>query len=283
MSSSSPPMPLTTLGKTANPNEYEEWLSEIDAVGGELAWIRKRKNFPTNPTKIERSSTEINLSVLHSRQVKDAIEKEAERRQLPKEEVKKEATEIIENMAQNFNLSSVKVVGYGVVKAIKNLFDAIYVNLKALRCLRERLNSDSIVFIPTHKTYADFLLLSLLCYHENVTLPAIAAGSDFQQSYFLGEALRRCGAFFIRRSFGDDAFYWAIFSEYIQTHLIHADRPLEFFVEGTRSRTGKSLHPKYGLLQCLLEPYLRAQVYDLVCLLLLLNIITVYYLCFFYR
>jgi glycerone phosphate O-acyltransferase len=136
--------------------------------------------------------------------------------------------------------------------------------LQALRTLRQRLNSDSIVFIPTHKTYADFLLLSLLCYHEDVTLPAIAAGSDFQQSYFLGEALRRCGAFFIRRSFGDDAFYWAIFSEYIQTHLIHADRPLEFFVEGTRSRTGKSLHPKYGLLQCLLEPYLRAQVYDLV-------------------
>uniref|UniRef100_A0AC34FEE3 Phospholipid/glycerol acyltransferase domain-containing protein n=2 Tax=Panagrolaimus sp. ES5 TaxID=591445 RepID=A0AC34FEE3_9BILA len=262
MSSSSPE--LTTLGRTANPTEYEEWLSEIDAVGGELAWIRKRKDFPTNPTKIERSSAEINSSVLHSRQVKDAIEKEAERRQVPKEEIRKEAAEIIENMAQNFNLPSVKVVGYGVVKAIKNLFDAIYVNLKALRSLRERLNSDSIVFIPTHKTYADFLLLSLLCYHEDVTLPAIAAGSDFQQSYFLGEALRRCGAFFIRRSFGDDAFYWAIFSEYIQTHLIHADRPLEFFVEGTRSRTGKSLHPKYGLLQCLLEPYLRAQVYDLV-------------------
>uniref|UniRef100_A0A914P6E9 Phospholipid/glycerol acyltransferase domain-containing protein n=1 Tax=Panagrolaimus davidi TaxID=227884 RepID=A0A914P6E9_9BILA len=255
---------MNPLGRTANPAEYEEWLSEIDAVGGELAWIRKRKDFPTNSTGYERSPAEINLSVLKSRQVKDAIEKESERRKVPKEEIQKEAEEIIENMAQSFSLPSVKVVGYGVIKAIKNLFDAIYVNLQALRSLRQRLNSDSIVFIPTHKTYADFLLLSLLCYHEDVTLPAIAAGSDFQQSYFLGEALRRCGAFFIRRSFGDDAFYWAIFSEYIQTHLIHADRPLEFFVEGTRSRTGKSLHPKYGLLQCLLEPYLRAQVYDLV-------------------
>ncbi|KAK6038531.1 hypothetical protein COOONC_23964 [Cooperia oncophora] len=44
-----------------------------------------------------------------------------------------------------------------------------------------------------------------------------------------------------------DHLYWAILSEYVQTHLIHGDRPVEFFVEGTRSRVGKSLHPKYGL------------------------------------
>ena len=133
-----------------------------------------------------------------------------------------------------------------------------------LQKLRSVLPTDSIVLMPTHKTYVDFLLISLLCYHEDFTLPAIAAGADFQQSLILGEALRRCGAFFLRRTFGKDKLYWVVFSEYVQNHLVHSDRPVEFFIEGTRSRTGKALHPKYGFLQMILEPYLRAEVYDLV-------------------
>ncbi|PIO69388.1 hypothetical protein TELCIR_08792, partial [Teladorsagia circumcincta] len=60
-----------------------------------------------------------------------------------------------------------------------------------------------------------------------------------------------------------DHLYWAILSEYVQTHLVYGDRPVEFFVEGTRSRVGKSLHPKYGLLQMVLEPFLRGKVFDI--------------------
>lgn len=61
-----------------------------------------------------------------------------------------------------------------------------------------------------------------------------------------------------------DQLYWALLSEYVETHIVHSDRPVEFFVEATRSRVGKSLHPKYGLLQIVLEPYLRGKVYDIV-------------------
>lgn len=58
-----------------------------------------------------------------------------------------------------------------------------------------------VVFMPTHKSYMDFLLISLLCFDRQIPLPAICAGEDFRTSAFLGEALRRCGAFFIRRTF----------------------------------------------------------------------------------
>ena len=54
----------------------------------------------------------------------------------------------------------------------------------------------------------------------------------------VGALLRRCGAYFIRRSFGKDKLYWALFTEYTQTHIINGDAPVEFFIEGTRSRTG---------------------------------------------
>ena len=70
---------------------------------------------------------------------------------------------------------------------------------------------------------------------------------------FFGWLLRNSGAFYIRRSFGDDQLYWAVFTEYVQTHLCNGDSPVEFFVEGTRSRTQKSLSPKFGkfLLTCI--------------------------------
>ena len=72
--------------------------------------------------------------------------------------------------------------------------------------------------------------------------------TDFSGMKFLGSLLRQCGAFYIRRSFGTDKLYWAIFTEYVQTQLRNGDAPVEFFVEGTRSRTAKSYQPKIG--QC---------------------------------
>ena len=59
------------------------------------------------------------------------------------------------------------------------------------------------------------------------------------------------GAFYIRRSFGSDQLYWAIFNEYVHTQLKNGDHPLEFFIEGTRSRTNKSYVPKIGVLSLL--------------------------------
>lgn len=78
-----------------------------------------------------------------------------------------------------------------------------------------------------------------LVYCFNVT-------SDFQGMKFFGWLLRNCGAFYIRRSFGTDVLYWALFTEYVQTQVRNGDAPIEFFVEGTRSRTLKSLTPKIG-------------------------------------
>ena len=70
--------------------------------------------------------------------------------------------------------------------------------------------------------------------------------SDFKGMKFFGWLLRNSGAFYIRRSFGTDLLYWAVFTEYVQTQLRNGDSPVEFFVEGTRSRTAKSYVPKIG-------------------------------------
>jgi hypothetical protein len=57
---------MKKLGKIATEPEYIDWLTEVDKVGGEFAWIRKTKNFPKNATGKERTVDEINKSVLNS-------------------------------------------------------------------------------------------------------------------------------------------------------------------------------------------------------------------------
>lgn len=62
----------------------------------------------------------------------------------------------------------------------------------------------------------------------------------------IGNMLREACAFFIRRSFNNDELYSTIFSQFVETLVVNGDAAIEFFIEGTRSRTGKCLAPKYG-------------------------------------
>ncbi|XP_071963350.1 dihydroxyacetone phosphate acyltransferase-like [Antedon mediterranea] len=120
-----------------------------------------------------------------------------------------------------------------------------------------------VVLLPSHRSYNDFLLMSYILYHYNLPLPRIAAGADFMAMKFINNVLRWAGAFYIRRSFGLDKLYWAVFTEYVQRLIVNGEAPLEFFLEGTRSRTGKSLPPKLGLLSVVLEPFLKGKVSDI--------------------
>ena len=71
---------------------------------------------------------------------------------------------------------------------------------------------------------------------------------DFRSMGFVNKILRRCGAFFIRRTINPSMHpYFTVFVEYAKALLKNGDQPIEFYLEGTRSRTGKSLHPKLGL------------------------------------
>ena len=92
----------------------------------------------------------------------------------------------------------------------------------------------------------DFLLVSFICFTMDIPLPFIAAAADFMNMRVVRTLFRNSGAFYMRRSFMSDPLYWVVFTEYIQNQLQIGDQPLEFFLEGTRSRTGKFLQPRLG-------------------------------------
>ena len=114
-----------------------------------------------------------------------------------------------------------------------------------------------LVYVPCHRSHVDYLLLSFVIYQENLAIPYIAAGNNLNVP-FIGRILRGGGAFFIRRSFKDNPVYSAVMRSYIE-QLIALGMPLEYFIEGGRSRTGRMLKPKVGMLNMTLDAFIRTQ------------------------
>ena len=107
------------------------------------------------------------------------------------------------------------------------------------------------VYVPVHRSHIDYVVLSYVLYCNGYMVPHIAAGDNLNTA-LLGPILRRCGAFFIKRTFRDDPIYKAIVATYLH-RLMEDGHSIEFFLEGTRSRTGRTVSPRHGFVQMFLD------------------------------
>uniref|UniRef100_A0A669DXX9 Glyceronephosphate O-acyltransferase n=1 Tax=Oreochromis niloticus TaxID=8128 RepID=A0A669DXX9_ORENI len=207
--------------------------------------------------------SELKQMVLQSDQLGYVITQVSKEKGVTSDEVTGEAAAILEEMAQRLQLSTVRFFAFTLSKVFKTLFRSICINEEGLQRLQQAIHNHPVVLLPSHRSYMDFLLMSYILYTYDLALPVIAAGMDFMGMKVVGEMLRMSGAFFIRRSFGGDKLYWAVFSEYVKIMLKNGYAPVEFFLEGTRSRTAKSLTPKLGLLNIVMDPFLKGEVFDI--------------------
>ena len=113
----------------------------------------------------------------------------------------------------------------------------------------------ALVYLPNHRSHIDYLLLSYLVHEQGLAPPHIAAGANLNLP-IVGPLLRRGGAFFLRRSFKGEPLYAAVFREYLHT-MLSRGFPIEYFIEGGRSRSGRMLAPKVGLLGMTVESFMR--------------------------
>ena len=184
---------------------------------------------------------------------------ETEKKKLPK--IKKTAQDYFWEMAADFNVVVVSFMNRMVSWLSHSLFEDVFFDREGFEKVREAGQRGNLIFIPCHKSHIDYLLLNNLMYQHYLHPPRIAAGKNLA-FWPLGPLFRGSGAFFIRRRFLGGKLYAEVLYHYLKT-LIKTGYSLEFFIEGGRSRTGKLVLPKIGLLNMILRAYYEGATKDL--------------------
>ncbi len=191
--------------------------------------------------------------VVQSAAVREAIAEKAQRDGISQQEATAQARDYALEIAANYSYTFVRIAYF-----ILNWFlRRIYGETRAYHFERfkEQALGRTIVYVPCHRSHADYILLSFLLYVRGLAVPHIAAGINLNLPV-VGSILRMGGAFYLRRSFRAQKLYSAVFSEYV-SQILSDGVPIEYFIEGTRSRTGRLLPPKGGMLAMTIRGYLR--------------------------
>jgi len=190
--------------------------------------------------------------------VEKAIRARVEERRIPVERGRAEAEKMLREIAANMNSTFLAVLNGLVGAVVRRLFAKIEV--AGLEKVAEYAKRNPIVLVPSHRSYFDFVLVSMIFYANYLIPPHIAARDNMAFGPF-GFLWRRAGAFFMRKSF-EDPLYKEVFRAYV-AHLVSEGVTQEFFIEGGRSRTGKTLAPRLGILSWEVEAFLGTSRRDL--------------------
>ncbi|MCZ8133102.1 MAG: glycerol-3-phosphate 1-O-acyltransferase PlsB [Steroidobacteraceae bacterium] len=190
--------------------------------------------------------------VIGQRAVRAAVAGEMRDRNLSRREALGVATRYAYEIAADYSHRFVRFMDVLLTRLWTRLYDGVEV------LNGERLSAAEgaqVVYVPCHRSHMDYLLLSYVIYHRGFVVPHIAAGVNLNLPV-IGRFLRKGGAFFLRRTFKGNALYPAVFTSYLSL-MMRRGHPIEYFIEGGRSRTGRLLPPKTGMLSMTLRAFLR--------------------------
>jgi len=191
--------------------------------------------------------------ILLSSAVEKAIEDQAKADKSSTYKAWKKARKYAYEIAADYSYSFVRIASMVLSWFWNQIYDGV--DLKHFRNLQDVAPDHVVVYVPCHRSHIDYLLLSHVLYNRGLVPPHIAAGVNLNLPV-VGRFVRMGGAFFLRRSFRSQKLYAAVFNEYF-SRILAQGTSVEYFIEGTRSRTGRLLHPKAGMLSMTVRSYLR--------------------------
>ena len=191
--------------------------------------------------------------VLNTRAVRAAAAQEVRTRKVTRRKALLTARGYGEEIAANYSHAFVNFMEAFLRRLWTRLYDGVDFN--HVDTLRAVAREHEVVFVPCHRSHMDYLLLSYAIYVQGYAVPHIAAGINLDIPV-VGRLLRKGGAFFIRRSFAGNALYTAVLVKYLGA-IMARGHSIEYFIEGGRSRTGRLLQPKTGMLAMTVRSYLR--------------------------
>ena len=214
--------------------------------------FRRQKLAATGPKMPSRE--QLFNSLLASPTIKKAIQIEAKEKNISQEQARQNALKLLDEIAANYSDATIRVADRILTWLWNKLYNGI--DIKFSEQVHELTDKGhEIIYMPCHRSHMDYLLLTYSIYHLGLVPPHIAAGINL--NFFpAGGIFRRSGAFFIRRSFAGNKLYSSVFKEYL-SQLFIKGYSVKFYTEGGRSRTGRLLPPKTGMLAMTLQAMLR--------------------------
>jgi glycerol-3-phosphate O-acyltransferase len=165
--------------------------------------------------------------------------------------IRKKMEREFDTVAANFSFSVIRFLSIAMRPIWTRVYSGYDIRPEDLERIRAAMREGTAVLAPCHKSHFDYLLLSWVLFWDDLIVPHIIAGINLA-IWPVHYLLRGAGAFFIRRSFKDDRIHPRVFGRYLRELLLHG-YTVEFFVEGGRTRSGKLMPPKLGVLDMVLE------------------------------
>lgn len=192
-------------------------------------------------------------AVVNAESVQEVVAAVAAKENLTREQAMRRANDYAVEIAADYSHTVVRSLSFMLSTFWNKLYDGVTMNhFDQVRAIAP---GHEVIYVPCHRSHIDYLLVSWLLYTTGIVPPHIAAGVNLNLP-LVGPLLRRGGAFFLRRSFKANALYSAVFNEYVN-QLFARGVSMEYFIEGGRSRTGRLLQPKAGMLAMTLRAFLR--------------------------
>ncbi|MEO7773302.1 MAG: glycerol-3-phosphate 1-O-acyltransferase PlsB [Steroidobacteraceae bacterium] len=191
--------------------------------------------------------------VLNTHRVRAAVASERRERGISRRAALHIARQHADEIAANYSHAFVNVMARLFTRLWNRLYDGVEFGHAAT--LREVAPGNEIVFVPCHRSHMDYMLLSYAIYMQGFAVPHIAAGINLNLP-IIGRFLRKGGAFFIRRSFRGSSMYTVVFMQYLAA-IMARGHSIEYFIEGGRSRTGRLLQPRTGMVSMTIRSFLR--------------------------
>ena len=247
---------VMNFGKPVRFREFIGEAQDYDRITQKLVRVfrfhfRRQRNATLGPALYTRN--QVTQAVLANPGVRAVISEEAGRTGERPAVLRDKVRRYVDEIAAVYSTTTLRVLYVLLTWVWNRVYNGVEIH--RIERARDAAAQGGVIYMPSHRSHMDYLLLSYVLYDEGLVPPHIAAGINLN-FWPVGSILRRGGAFFLRRSFGGNKLYTAAFRAYLD-FLISRSFPMSFYPEGGRSRTGRLLKPKTGMMAMVTESYLR--------------------------
>lgn len=189
--------------------------------------------------------------VLDNPPMRELARQEADAQGVPVEKIHRQMSRDYRKISADFRWWVIRTLDVVLRPLWTRIYAGVDVRPEDMDRIRQAMRNGSAILIPSHKSHFDYLLLSWVFYANDLIVPHVAAGMNLA-IWPVSIVLRGAGGFFVKRSFSGDRVFPAVFARYVR-ELVRQNYPVEFFIEGGRTRSGKLMPPKIGMLGMIFE------------------------------